>query len=153
MRRDPVSVAIDRRIVERDYQIECIDTLCREIGLGRRKLLVEMMCNGSTMEDGMKQAACRYAVVQFVPYLETGEFANVGVAMVCPQTGYFGLKLQSTRKSKRITNFREPCSHGLCRGIRKELERIEELVARQMATGRPEMVREVVSSTTTAMRQ
>jgi type I restriction enzyme R subunit len=42
VRRDPVSVAIDRRIVERDYQIECIDTLCREIGLGRRKLLVEM---------------------------------------------------------------------------------------------------------------
>jgi len=42
VRRDPSSVAIDRRIVERDYQIECIDTLCREIGQGRRKLLVEM---------------------------------------------------------------------------------------------------------------
>ena len=42
VRRDPASVAIDRRIVERDYQIECIDTLCRDIGLGRRKLLVEM---------------------------------------------------------------------------------------------------------------
>lgn len=42
VRRDPMGVAIDRRIVERDYQIDCIDTLCREIGLGRRKLLVEM---------------------------------------------------------------------------------------------------------------
>ena len=42
VRRDPASVAIDRRIVERDYQIECIDTLCREISVGRRKLLVEM---------------------------------------------------------------------------------------------------------------
>ncbi len=42
VRRDPASVAIDRRIVERDYQIECIDTLCRDIGVGRRKLLVEM---------------------------------------------------------------------------------------------------------------
>jgi type I restriction enzyme, R subunit len=42
VRRDPASVAIDKRIVERDYQVECIDTLCREIGLGRRKLLVEM---------------------------------------------------------------------------------------------------------------
>ena len=42
VRRDPLSVAIDRHIVERDYQIECIDTLCREIDLGRRKLLVEM---------------------------------------------------------------------------------------------------------------
>ncbi|MBI4193568.1 MAG: DEAD/DEAH box helicase family protein [Betaproteobacteria bacterium] len=42
LKRDPLSVAIDNRIVERDYQVECIDTLCREIKLGRRKLLVEM---------------------------------------------------------------------------------------------------------------
>jgi len=42
LRRDPLTVAIDRRIVERGYQIECIDTLCKESGQGRRKLLVEM---------------------------------------------------------------------------------------------------------------
>lgn len=40
--RDPLSIDIDRSIVERDYQINCIDTLCREIAQGRRKLLVEM---------------------------------------------------------------------------------------------------------------
>lgn len=42
LRRDPTSVSIDRCIVERGYQIDCIDALCREIGQGRRKLLVEM---------------------------------------------------------------------------------------------------------------
>lgn len=42
LRRDVLQVPIDRRIVERDYQIECIDTLCQQIVLGRRKLLVEM---------------------------------------------------------------------------------------------------------------
>jgi type I restriction enzyme R subunit len=42
VRVDPLSVAIDDRIVDRDYQIECIDALCREMGQGRRKLLVEM---------------------------------------------------------------------------------------------------------------
>jgi type I restriction enzyme R subunit len=42
VRRDVAGVPTDRRIVERDYQIECIDTLCREMALGRRKLLVEM---------------------------------------------------------------------------------------------------------------
>lgn len=42
LRRDPLSVPIDRHIVERDYQLDCIDALCREIGQGRRKLLVEM---------------------------------------------------------------------------------------------------------------
>ena len=42
LRTDPLKIPVDRRIVERDYQVECIDTLCREIARGRRKLLVEM---------------------------------------------------------------------------------------------------------------
>lgn len=42
MRVDPLGLAIDQRIAGRDYQRDCIDTLSREIGLGRRKLLVEM---------------------------------------------------------------------------------------------------------------
>lgn len=42
LRRDPMAVEIDLSIVERDYQIACINTLCQEIVGGRRKLLVEM---------------------------------------------------------------------------------------------------------------
>jgi predicted ABC-type ATPase len=42
VRKDPLSVPIDRRIVERDYQLDCIDTLTREFQQGRRKMLVEM---------------------------------------------------------------------------------------------------------------
>ncbi len=42
VRRDPLAIPIDRHIVERDYQTACIDTLCREVAAGRRKLLVEM---------------------------------------------------------------------------------------------------------------
>lgn len=42
VKRDPMSVTIDKHIVERDYQMACIDALCKEIGAGRRKLLVEM---------------------------------------------------------------------------------------------------------------
>jgi type I restriction enzyme R subunit len=42
MRVDPLGIAIDQRIAGRDYQQDCNDTLCREIGLGKRKLLVEM---------------------------------------------------------------------------------------------------------------
>ena len=41
-RRDLSTVAIDRRIVDRDYQIECIEALSAEVSRGRRKLLVEM---------------------------------------------------------------------------------------------------------------
>ena len=42
VRRDPRSVPIDHRIVERDYQTDCIEILTAEFHRGRRKMLVEM---------------------------------------------------------------------------------------------------------------
>ncbi len=42
LRRDLSTVEIDRGIVDRDYQIACIETLSAEVSRGRRKLLVEM---------------------------------------------------------------------------------------------------------------
>lgn len=42
LRRDPLEIAIDGHIVDRGYQHDCIDTLCKEMQQGRRKLLVEM---------------------------------------------------------------------------------------------------------------
>ena len=42
IRRDLSGVKIDRSIVDRDYQIDCIEALSAEILHGRRKLLVEM---------------------------------------------------------------------------------------------------------------
>lgn len=42
LRKDPLDVPIDKRVAGRDYQMDCIDSLCRELNLGRRKLLVEM---------------------------------------------------------------------------------------------------------------
>lgn len=52
----------------------------------------------------MKPLACRYSIVQLVPYTETGEFANIGVVLTCPQTGYFNFLLQN-KKWKRVTQF------------------------------------------------
>ena len=42
VRRDPLTVPIDQRIVERSYQTDCIDILTTEFTRGRRKMLVEM---------------------------------------------------------------------------------------------------------------
>ena len=42
LRRDLSTVAIDRKIVDRGYQIDCIEALSAEVSGGRRKLLVEM---------------------------------------------------------------------------------------------------------------
>jgi type I restriction enzyme R subunit len=42
LRRDPADVAIDKRVASRGYQHDCIDALCAQVKLGRRKMLVEM---------------------------------------------------------------------------------------------------------------
>jgi type I restriction enzyme R subunit len=42
VRKDPRSVPIDHRIVEREYQTDCIEVLTGEFHRGRRKMLVEM---------------------------------------------------------------------------------------------------------------
>ena len=49
--------------------------------------------------------ACQYAIVRFLPYAETGEFANVGIVLICPQTGYFNFKL--LKHVRRISAFFE----------------------------------------------
>ncbi|MFP3758365.1 DUF3037 domain-containing protein, partial [Cupriavidus sp. SIMBA_020] len=47
--------------------------------------------------------ACRYALVRFMPYPETGEFANVGVVVMSPTARFFGYKLLD--RVGRITAF------------------------------------------------
>lgn len=53
----------------------------------------------------MKKFVCQYAVVQFMPYAETREFANVGVALLCADSGFFGFRLLN--RYGRITQFFE----------------------------------------------
>lgn len=82
----------------------------------------------------MKRFACRYAIVRFLPYAETQEFANVGVVLACPETGYFGFKLEK-RHAKRITDFFREIDARVYRqamaGFEAELERIAGEVQRQ----------------------
>lgn len=54
----------------------------------------------------MKKIACQYAIVRFAPFVETGEFANVGILMIAPKERFFGFKLE-TRRHGRITRFFE----------------------------------------------
>ena len=74
----------------------------------------------------MKKYACQYAIVRFLPYLETGEFANVGIVMACPATGYFDFKLLN--RIRRITAFFEELDAGIYRraksDFQQELQRI-----------------------------
>lgn len=74
----------------------------------------------------MKKYACQYAIVRFLPYLETGEFANVGIVMSCPDAGFFDFKLLT--HVRRITAFFEELDAQIYRRARgdfqQELRRI-----------------------------
>jgi len=76
----------------------------------------------------MKKFACQYAIVRFLPYLETGEFANVGIVMLCPDTGFFEFKLLT--RIRRITAFFEELDAGIYRraatDFKLELKRIRQ---------------------------
>ncbi|WP_084331463.1 DUF3037 domain-containing protein [Ignatzschineria larvae DSM 13226] len=73
------------------------------------------------MGDEMNQkVALRYAVIQFMPYIETREFANVGVVAVCPNTGYFDYKLIT--KYQRLTKFFRELKAQQCKASLKFFE-------------------------------
>lgn len=52
----------------------------------------------------MKRIAYQYAILRFMPYVETGEFANVGLVMAAPQQGFFAYQLEEKRYG-RLTRF------------------------------------------------
>ncbi len=79
----------------------------------------------------MKKIACQYSIVRFMPFVETGEFANVGIVMMSSHERYFGFKLM-TRKYGRVSKFFEEIESNVLRqsmvDLRNELERVENLL-------------------------
>lgn len=75
----------------------------------------------------MKKILCQYAIIRFAPFVETEEFANVGVLMIAPKQRYFGFKLE-TRRFGRITRFFEEIESTLYKkslsSVKNELDRI-----------------------------
>jgi hypothetical protein len=51
----------------------------------------------------MKKFACQYALLRFRPFVETGEFANVGIALLAPDARFFGFRI--LQRYSRITQF------------------------------------------------
>lgn len=56
------------------------------------------------------KVACNYTVIRFLPYPETGEFVNLGIAIGCPDTHWFDYRME-TRRVDRITNFFPELKH------------------------------------------
>ena len=74
----------------------------------------------------MNKIACQYAIVRFAPFIETGEFANVGILMIAPKQRFFGFELEIKRYA-RITHFFEEIDATVYRktlyNLKNELER------------------------------
>lgn len=79
----------------------------------------------------MRRIPCQYVILRFMPYVETGEFANVGVVMISPRHRYFGFKLE-THRYARLTHFFTDLEGRVylaaIRAIKDELERVHVLL-------------------------
>ncbi|MDI9335131.1 MAG: DUF3037 domain-containing protein [Cytophagales bacterium] len=75
--------------------------------------------------------ACHYAIVRFMPFVETGEFGNVGVVLFAPNARHFGFQLLGNRIA-RITHFFDQVEgqtlRNCIRNAREELQRIHDLL-------------------------
>lgn len=87
----------------------------------------------------MKKTPCLYAIVRFCPFVETGEFANVGVVLIAPNQGLLEFKLM-TKKHARVTNFFEqldaPIFKGAMANLKEELTRIRKVLHQYSFDGR-----------------
>lgn len=79
----------------------------------------------------MNKFASLYTIVHFAPFVETGEFANVGIVMMAPDQRYFGFKLMGRRHS-RVTHFFEQLDPKVFRtllgSLREELDRVASML-------------------------
>jgi hypothetical protein len=76
----------------------------------------------------MKRTPCLYSIIRFCPFVETGEFANVGVVVIAPEARFFNFRLLINRHA-RVTHFFEQLDAKVfrmtMRNVRDELERVK----------------------------
>ena len=90
----------------------------------------------------MNMLAMRFAVVRFMPYIQTREFANVGIILICPKTGFFDYKLEFKyqRLSKFFRYFDAKIFKQAMNSFSNELERIKANLKRS-SNRDPELLR------------
>ncbi|EGM79553.1 Protein of unknown function (DUF3037) [Rheinheimera sp. A13L] len=79
----------------------------------------------------------QYAIVRFLPFAETGEFANVGIVLCAPDVGVFAFQLIPT-PSERVQLFFPRLNNDLLPNTLKlltdELNRIQQLAEQHSST-------------------
>ncbi len=67
--------------------------------------------------------AMRFAIIRFIPHIQTQEFANIGIVLVCPKSGWFGYMIE--KRYGRLSQFFKYFNPGVFKAARLAL--IEEL--------------------------
>lgn len=68
----------------------------------------------------MKKFVCQYALLRFRPFVETGEFAIVGIALFSADARFFGFRL--LQKSTRINSFFSQIDGRIYRNGKKQFQ-------------------------------
>ncbi|GGX69011.1 DUF3037 domain-containing protein [Saccharospirillum salsuginis] len=82
----------------------------------------------------MTKQACRYAVVRFVPYPESEEFANIGIVMAVPKSNRFLFRLEIN--DVRYSRFFKNLPKGLYKQLAKDLESEYTAIQRLVSTNK-----------------
>jgi hypothetical protein len=82
---------------------------------------------------------CMYAVIRFMPFAETREFANVGVVVIAPKLGLYDFKL-APKTFNRVTKFFDDLDgvvykHAI-EGFEEELKRIRNYLVHNHVQGK-----------------
>jgi len=82
---------------------------------------------------------CMYAVVRFMPFAETREFANVGIVVIAPKLGLYDFKL-APKTFNRVTKFFDDLDgvvykHAI-EGFEEELNRIRNYLVHNHIQGK-----------------
>ncbi|KUM51962.1 DUF3037 domain-containing protein [Rheinheimera sp. EpRS3] len=97
----------------------------------------------------------QYAIVRFLPHVETGEFANVGIVLCAPELGLLDFRLAPTRFA-RVTDFFEDLEGKLYKAtlqtVEQELQRLQTYVTRLTAKELAQQMQEVVRPRETLVR-
>lgn len=97
----------------------------------------------------MNKIACQYAIVRFAPFIETGEFANVGIVMIAPKLHFFGFQLE-TKRYARITRFFDDIDANVYKktlhNFKAEMDRINNTF--QQETNNPSFINNIFNEIT-----
>ncbi|MBD56411.1 MULTISPECIES: DUF3037 domain-containing protein [unclassified Pseudoalteromonas] len=89
---------------------------------------------------------CKYSIIRFMPFSETQEFANVGILLFSPKTGFVDYKL-APKSFGRVTEFFDDLNGELYKSalvtFEKELTRVKSLGSRFYGEQQVKLLEEV----------